>query len=71
VIGLQAQRRTEGVQPFEVRIDDIDEDTIVISRAGPGSGISDAAATVATIRDGKVTRLRQYPTRAAALAAAP
>ena len=33
VIGLLEQRRAEGRQPFEVHIDEIDDSTLVISRA--------------------------------------
>jgi len=33
VIGLLAQRRAEGRQPFEVHIDEIDDSTLVISPA--------------------------------------
>ena len=70
VIGLLRQRRMGGVQPFRVQIDDVDEHTIVISRADPiNDGTDRGTATVATIHASMVTRMRQYPSRAAALAA--
>ncbi|HEY7174277.1 MAG TPA: nuclear transport factor 2 family protein [Micromonosporaceae bacterium] len=67
VIALLTERRAEGTQPFEVRIDDLDEHTIVVSRA-TADDREHVGATVAVIRDEKVVRMQQYPTRAAALA---
>jgi ketosteroid isomerase-like protein len=70
VIGLLRQRHADGVQPFPVQIDDVDDNTIVISRADSTSdGTDGGSATVATIHAGKVIRMRQYPSRTAALEA--
>jgi ketosteroid isomerase-like protein len=69
VIALLTRRRAEGVPLPDVRIDDIDEHTIVISHGDPAGRAESVGATVATIHDGTVTRMQQYPDRAAALAA--
>jgi ketosteroid isomerase-like protein len=77
VIGLLTQRRAEGHRPFDVRLEPIDDHTLVVSRAGTDEGDhrnaddegGGAGATRATIRDGKVVRMQQYRNRAAALAA--
>lgn len=68
VIALLRERRAEGSQPFVVRIDDVDDHTIVISRQVQGAWKE--WATLATIEDDRVTVMRQFPTREAALAAA-
>jgi hypothetical protein len=67
VIALLTERRAGGVQAFEVRIDDLEEHTIVVSRA-TADDREHVGATVVVILDGKVVRMQQYPTRAAALA---
>jgi ketosteroid isomerase-like protein len=72
VIGLLRQRREDGSRPFGIRVDDIDDTTVVVSAREPGrrrGPDGPPVATVATIRDGKIIRLRQHRSRAAALAA--
>jgi hypothetical protein len=70
-MALQRRRQAEARGAFEVRIDDVDERTLVVSAIRPrerrGSDGPGAAARV-TLRDGKIARLRQYRSRQEALA---
>jgi ketosteroid isomerase-like protein len=72
VMSLLRRRLAEGRPVFEVRIEDVDAETLVVSamrpekRRGPGEG---AIATRVRLRDGLIAYLQQYRTRAEALAA--
>ncbi|HEV3172640.1 MAG TPA: nuclear transport factor 2 family protein [Actinocrinis sp.] len=72
VMALLRRSGAEGRSVFEVRIEDIDAHTLVVSALypeqcpGPDGG---AAATTVTIADGLIARLEQYRTREDALAA--
>jgi ketosteroid isomerase-like protein len=72
IMRLQRQRQAEGRGAFEVRIDDVDADTLVVSALHPEHRQgSDGAhtATRVTLRDGRIARLQQYRSREEALAA--
>nr|WP_166682432.1 nuclear transport factor 2 family protein [Streptomyces sp. 846.5] len=72
IMRLLRQRRAEDRPFIEVRIDDVDADTLVVSVARPdqGQGAEEVArATRVTLRDGKISRLRQFRTLDQALAA--
>jgi ketosteroid isomerase-like protein len=73
IMALLRQRQSEGqARPQPLRIDHVEDHTIVVSAADPthrSGSESPTVATVATIRGGKIIRLRQHRSRAEALAA--
>jgi ketosteroid isomerase-like protein len=73
VLTLLRQRHARGRTPGVIRIDDIGEGALVVSGLYGGESARPAeaaSAALVTFRDGKISRLRQYRTRQAALTAA-
>lgn len=70
----QVRRRIDAGRPaFDVSIEDVDENTLVVSAAhsAPQEGLDDPeTATKVTIAGGLIVRLQQYRTREEALAEA-
>jgi len=71
VTALFRQRQAEGqLRPYPVRIDPVNERTVVVSEAEPGTRRGPEpypVATVVTIDGGRIVRMRQYRTREDAL----
>jgi hypothetical protein len=69
-MGLLRQRQADGVRPYAMRIERLDESTFVVSPASPGGQNQSepfSAATRITVTDGKVSRMQQHCSRADAL----
>jgi ketosteroid isomerase-like protein len=72
IMALLRRRAAEGRPVYEVRIEDVDENCLVVSSARPQQRAcpEDAArATQVTLRAGKIARMRQYRSHEQALAA--
>jgi ketosteroid isomerase-like protein len=68
VMRLLRQRQADGLRPYAMRIDRLDESTFVVSPASLGDRSEPfSAATRITVTHGKVSEMQQYRSRADAL----